>query len=33
MGREPIRWLRILDEERAENVPRSELERVLAGLE
>jgi hypothetical protein len=33
MGREPIRWLRILDEERAENVPRSELERVLARLE
>jgi hypothetical protein len=29
MGREPIRWLRILDEERAENV----VERVLAGLE
>jgi hypothetical protein len=29
MGREPIRWLRILDEERAEN----EVERVLAGLE
>jgi hypothetical protein len=33
MGREPIRWLRILDEDRPENVPRSELERVLAGLE
>jgi hypothetical protein len=29
MGREPIRWLRILDEERAENV----VERLLAGLE
>jgi hypothetical protein len=29
MGREPIRWLRILDEERAENV----VERVLVGLE
>jgi hypothetical protein len=29
MGREPIRWLRILDEERAENV----VERALAGLE
>jgi len=29
MGREPIRWLRILDEERAENV----VEPVLAGLE
>jgi hypothetical protein len=29
MGREPIRWLRILDEERTENV----VERVLAGLE
>jgi hypothetical protein len=29
MGREPIRWLRILDEQRAENV----VERVLAGLE
>jgi hypothetical protein len=29
MGREPIRWLRILDEERAENV----VERVLARLE
>jgi hypothetical protein len=29
MGREPIRWLRILDEERAENV----VEWVLAGLE
>jgi hypothetical protein len=29
MGREPIRWLRILDKERAENV----VERVLARLE
>jgi hypothetical protein len=29
MGREPIRWLRILDEERAESV----VERVLARLE
>jgi hypothetical protein len=29
MGREPIRWLRILDEERPENV----VERVLARLE
>jgi hypothetical protein len=29
MGREPIGWLRILDEERAENV----VERVLARLE
>jgi hypothetical protein len=29
MGREPIRWLRILDEECAENV----VERVLARLE
>jgi hypothetical protein len=29
MGREPIRWLRILDEEPAENV----VERLLAGLE
>jgi hypothetical protein len=29
MGREPIRWLRNLDEERPENV----VERVLARLE